>query len=115
MTNRRDVQRRLLDEFILDAIKDQKPEDQLYIAALLDAKRYDVISEFDLDEDGQPDPHALWYRINLHQADGSRVGLVRVHYTRLAITDEEAEIELLATLAQHGIGIPDDLSELDES
>jgi len=115
MTGPRDDQQELLREFMLAALYDQKDADlALRIAAHLDAGRFDVMARYDLDDDGQPDLSSLTYVVELQLSDG-HAPLCAVHYTRLGVTDDEAEMELVATLAQHGIGIPDDLSELDES
>jgi len=106
----------LLRKYIVAAVQDlPDPDDRSYIAALLDAGRYDVMAEFDLNEDDQPDPRGCWYKVVLNQSDGTIVPLVRVHYTRLGVTDDEAEMELACVLAQQEHGIPDDISELDES
>lgn len=114
-TNRRQAaQRNLLYEYIVVALKDQTIGRQLAIATLLDLGEFDVMTEFELGDDGQPDWRTCTYRVDLRCSDGP-APLVSVHYSRLAISDEEAREELALTLAQHGVGIPDDLSSLDEA
>jgi len=113
MTVPRDDQHELLREYIVAALYDQKDADlALRIAAHLDAGRFDVMSRFDLDDDDQPDPKSLTYVVVVEVSDG-RAQLCAVHYTRLGVSDDEAVMELQAILAQHGVGIPDDVSELD--
>lgn len=105
----------LLHRHIVDALHEQKDYDTaLAIAALLDAGRFEVIAEFSRYDDGDYDPLSLHYRVELALPDGTWTPLVRVHHSRVAVTDDEARMELAAVMAQHGIGIPDDVSELDD-
>lgn len=100
----------LLYAYIVDALHQQLTyETALAIASLLDAGRFDVIAEFSRDADGEPDPLTLHYRVELDAPEGDRQPLVRVHYSHLGVSDDEARMELAATL---GIGIPDDISEI---
>jgi hypothetical protein len=95
---------RLLRRYIDEAILAQKDRRTAMAAArLMDAGDYDIISHFDLDDNGQPIPDTLTYRVDVKAADGW-APICTVHWSRLGLEWADVEYELRNTLRQHEEG-----------
>jgi hypothetical protein len=73
-------------------------------------------TEIDLDADKKPVPGSLRFLVDIHVpsiADWEEFAAIRP--SALGVPAHLAEEEARMTALQHGIGIPDDLSELDDT
>ena len=108
--------RRRLDGVIYWALRqvhDEEGEDvALALARRMDRGQWRLMTQVDVDSDGQPDVDTLWFRVDL-QFGERWVELVAARWTALGVPPEGAREEARMTALQHGYGIPDDLSELD--
>jgi hypothetical protein len=95
---------RKLREYIDQSILAQKDRrTALGIAQLLDAGKFDIISHFDVDQDGQPIPNSLRYRVDVLAADGWAT-LCTADWQLLGLEWADVEYELRNTLRQHEEG-----------
>jgi hypothetical protein len=95
----------LLRYFVAHALNEQ-PAGRIRdsIAAMLAAGRWRILSNFQLDDDGRPDPLSLAYEVELPCADGWAL-LCRVHWTLLGLEMADVYDELASTRHQHEQGI----------
>lgn len=95
----------VLARYADEALAGQPADVAEYLRRQLLADRFRVLSRFDLDDDGKPDPGSLTYQVDV------RVGrewapLCRVHWTRLpGLGDAEVRQELANMQAQQAMGI----------
>lgn len=95
----------VLAQYANEALDGQPADIGEYLRGQLLADRFRVLSRFDLDDDGKPDPGSLAYQVDVRVRD-QWVPLVRVHWTRLpGIGSAEVEQELANYRAQQEMGI----------
>jgi hypothetical protein len=90
-------------------------ETALAMAQQIEDGQWRLMTEIDMDADKQPIPGSLKFRVDIHVPsidDWEEWLAVKASY--LGVTPELEAAEAAWTLRQHGIGIPDNLSELDD-
>ena len=108
---------RRLREVMVGALQEigaEQPAIGLVVAEQLDRGNWRLMTRADLDADDQPDLATLWYRVDVEWC-GEWVELVAAHWRALGVSEESARDEARWTALQNGIGLPDDLSGLDDS
>ncbi len=106
----RDVPTELLREHIVAALYGQESYDVAAAAArCLDAGQFRIMSRVDKDDAVIGD--SLEYVVEIEAEPGRFVTLATVHWSRLALTEQDRANELACIRAQNG-GIPDDISSL---
>jgi hypothetical protein len=99
----------------LHRLKEQEGEGiALAVADRLDRRELRVMTECDIDGDGEPVLGSLWYRVDVRTDQGGWIELCKAHSQVLGVSEENARDEIRMTALQHGIGIPDDASSLDD-
>jgi hypothetical protein len=105
-----------LNDYVEAAIKAQPADIAVMGAEMMDSGRYRLQCHIGFDEEGRADPNTLTYLVQLPIAGGGGwATLCRVHHTLLGLPDEEVIAEAESVLWQHGIGIPDDASEITDT
>jgi hypothetical protein len=90
-------------------------ETAVAMAQQFDAGNYRVATEVDLDDDQKPVPGSLMFRIDIWVPSADEfVWFAIAKASALGVSPEMEASEAAMTLLQHGIGVPDDLSELDD-
>ena len=111
MTERRQVSEVLLREHIVAALYGQRTYDVAVAAAhALDAGSFRVMTRLDVDD---ATGAGLEYVVELEIEPDRFAVLCAIHWSRLGLTEQDRHDEVACLLAQNGVGIPDDLSELD--
>ena len=83
----------------------------LATADLLDRGKWRLMTDVNVDRDGEPLPDSLWYRVEVEVSTGW-VELVEARASPLGVSEESARDEAKWTALQNGLGVPDDLSGL---
>jgi hypothetical protein len=104
--------RALLLEAVLRVRDQGEPLLALALAEQLEQGRYRLMTRLDIGEDGQPDIGSLWFVVEVEWF-GAWVELVEARWPVFGISEESAREEARWTALQNGLGLPDDLSELD--
>jgi hypothetical protein len=84
------------------------------VAQRLDDRQWRLMTEVDVNADGEPVLGSLWYKVEVRTDQGGWIELCKAHSQVLGVSEENARDEIHMTALQHGIGIPDDLSGLDK-
>ena len=102
-------------DWAVQQIAAEHPTIGLVVAEQLDRGNWRLMTRVDLDPDDQPDVDTLWFRVEVEWYGGEWVELVAAHWRALGVSEESARDEARWTALQNGIGLPDDLSGLDDS
>jgi hypothetical protein len=95
------LKERLLRYYVEQAIDGQPTaRGRLGAARVMNTRRWRLVSVFDLDDDGRPDPHSLCYRVELLASDGWAT-LCTIHWQLLGLEMADVYFELNSTLRQH--------------
>jgi hypothetical protein len=104
MSDREPIHERLLRAYAQEALLAQDPRKQPAMARLLqNPKTRRIVAEFDADDDGQPVPDSLSYRLDLLARDGWAT-LCTIHWSRLGLEWADVLFEVKSTLRQHEEG-----------
>jgi len=95
------------------AICDHAPELAVVIACRLDAGKWRLRTSTDLKDDGDLDPETLWFHVEVELDNDGWLPLCGARWSELGVSEESAREETRWTALQNGIGVPDDLSDLD--
>jgi len=102
-------------DWAVQQIAAEHPTIGLVVAEQLDRGNWRLMTRVDLDPDDQPDVDTLWFRVEVEWYGGEWVELVAAHWRALGASRESATDEARWTLMQHGYGLPDDASGLEDS
>jgi hypothetical protein len=102
-----------LEAHVQAAIQQQPPEVAAAIRTLMDAEQFRLQGHVDMDDQGQPDRDSFKYVVQVPAPDGGWLTVCRVHHSLIGLPADVVQAEVDTLLLQHGIGIPDDASELD--
>jgi hypothetical protein len=102
----------LMGQAVLSVCDQAGVELGVAIAQRLDAGEYRVTTSLELGADGQPDPLSLRFHV-LVEADNGLLELCSARWSALGVPEDGAREEARWTSLQNGIGVPADLSELD--
>jgi hypothetical protein len=90
-------------------------ETALAMARQIDAGEWQLMTEVDVDADKQPIPGSLKFRVDIYLPGfGVWEEFLAVKAWVLGVSPELEAAEAAMTALQHGVGIPDDLSGLDD-
>jgi len=91
--------------------KDHAEEAARTVAEQLDRQQFRLMTNVDVGSDGEPVADSLFYRVEVAFA-GDWVPLVEAHWSALGVSEAGAADEARWAGLQHGLGVPDDASEL---